>query len=161
MKQYKMFLLGMLIIPWFSLPLLGKKTVKRFFLSSLIINILAVVESFFAHRYQWWWFYKRLHPKLLGDIPLIFGPFLVGSMWIFKFTYGRFFTYIKTNFLIDTFFIYIVMSWFKKIGYGSIIRLRKYQFSLLFIAKSLVLYGTQLLIDNISGKRNQSQGKIS
>jgi hypothetical protein len=76
----------MLIVPWFSIPLLGKRTFKKFFLSSLGINLLAVVESFIAHEKKLFRFHKRLHPKLLGDIPLIFGPFIVGNLWIFKFT---------------------------------------------------------------------------
>ena len=147
MKRYKIYLIGMLIIPWFSLPLLGKQTFKKFFLSSLGINLLAVGESFIAHEKKSFWFYKRLHPKLLGDIPLIFGPFIVGSLWIFKFTYGHFFRYMVTNVSIDSFFVYIVMDWFKKIGYASLIRLKKYQFSFIFFVKAFVLYGLQKAIE--------------
>ncbi|YCA46344.1 hypothetical protein M1E11_24975 (plasmid) [Bacillus sp. JZ8] len=147
MKRYKLCLIGMLIVPWFSLPLLGKQTFKKFFLSSLGINLLALGESFIAHKKRLFWFYKRLHPKLLGDIPLIFGPFIVGSLWIFKFTYGHFFRYMVTNITVDSFFVYIVMDWFKKIGYGSLIRLKKYQFSIIFFIKAVVLYGLQKTIE--------------
>jgi hypothetical protein len=58
MKRYKIYLIGMLIVPWFSIPLLGKRTFKKFFLSSLGINLLAVVESFIAHEKKLFWFYK-------------------------------------------------------------------------------------------------------
>ena len=147
MKRYKIYLIGMLIIPWFSLPLLGKQTFLKFFLSSLGINLLAVGESFIAHKKNSFWFYKRLHPKLLEDIPLIFGPFIVGSLWIFKFTYGHFFRYMVTNIAVDSFFVYIIMDWFKKIGYASLIRLKKYQFSFIFFVKAVVLYGLQKAIE--------------
>lgn len=103
MRRYKIYLIGMLIVPWFFILLLGKRTFKKFFLSSLGINLLAVVESFITHEKKLFWFNKRFHPKLLGDIPLIFGPFLVGSLWILKFTYGHFFRYMATNITVDSF----------------------------------------------------------
>ena len=48
----------MLIVPWFSLPLLGKQTFKKFFLSSLGINLLALGESFIAHEKNYFGFTK-------------------------------------------------------------------------------------------------------
>ena len=58
MKRYKLCLIGMLIVPWFSLPLLGKQTFKKFFLSSLGINLLALGESFIAHEKNYFGFTK-------------------------------------------------------------------------------------------------------
>jgi hypothetical protein len=37
--------------------------------------------NFIAKKRKWWW-YQTLHPKLSGVIPFIWGPFLIGSMWI-------------------------------------------------------------------------------
>ncbi|MBT2259637.1 hypothetical protein [Priestia megaterium] len=148
MKKHKKYLLAVLILPWFSIPLLGKRNLKRFFLPSLIINLIVLAECFLARKRTWWYFYKSLHPKMLGEIPLLFGPFLVGTMWIFKFTYGNFRNFMITNFILDAFFVYILMSWFKKIGYGSMVRLKRYHFLLIFTTKAAFLYGLQKFISN-------------
>jgi len=85
---------------------------------------------------------------MLGEIPILFGPFLVGTMWIFKFTYGNFRKFMMTNFILDTFFVYVLMSWFKKIGYGSMVRLKRYQFLMIFTTKAAFLYGLQKVISH-------------
>jgi hypothetical protein len=148
MKKHKKYLLALLILPWLSIPLLGPQTVKKFFLSSLIINLIVLAECFLARKRTWWYFYKSLHPKMLGEIPILFGPFLVGTMWIFKFTYGNFRKFMVTNFILDAFFVYILMGWFEKIGYGSMVRLKRYHFLMIFTTKAAFSYGLQKFISN-------------
>jgi hypothetical protein len=160
MKNNKMFLAGMLILPWLSLPLLGKKTVKRFLPSSLFICFFVLAESFLSRKRVWWWFYKKLHPKLIGEIPLIWGPFFIGSLWIMKVTYGKLFTYLASNFIVDTFFVYKVTGWFKQNGYASLVRLKKYQLSLIFLLKSVLMYVFQYVFEKVMGleKKYENQG---
>ncbi|MEK1831422.1 hypothetical protein AAAC51_28510 [Priestia megaterium] len=61
-------------------------------------------------------------------MPIVFGPFLVGTMWIFKLSYGNFKKFMVINFTLDAFFVYVLMSWFKRIGYGSMVRLKDITF---------------------------------
>jgi hypothetical protein len=148
MKRYKKYLLALLIVPWLSIPLLGKQTLKKFFLSSLIVNLIVLAECFLARKKTWWYFYKSLHPKVLGEMPIVFGPFLVGTMWIFKLSYGNFKKFMVINFTLDAFFVYVLMSWFKRIGYGSMVRLKRYHFLMIFTTKAAFLYGLQKVISN-------------
>jgi hypothetical protein len=69
-------------------------------------------------------------------------------MWIFKFTYGNFRKFMVTNFILDAFFVYILMGWFKKIGYGSMVRLKRYHFLMIFTTKAAFSYGLQKFISN-------------
>lgn len=141
----KLILIGLLIFPWFTFPLLGKDSLKRYFLSSTLISFFVKGESIIAKKRKWWWAYENLHPKLSGEFPLIWGPFFIGSLWILKLTYGNFILYLTTNLVIDTLFVYPFVAFCKKIGLGSLVRLKKYQLSLLFFLKSLLLYGVQFL----------------
>ncbi|WP_449621184.1 hypothetical protein [Robertmurraya sp. Marseille-Q9965] len=153
MKYSKGLLLVMLVFPWLTLPFLGKGAVKRFLAASILISLVVRIESIFAKKQRWWWFYEKLHPKLKGEFPLIWGPFFIGSMWILKITYGKFPMYLLTNLIIDTLFTYPFVTFLKKTGIGSLVRLKTYQLSLLFFLKSLLLYGFQYLKEIIQGEK--------
>lgn len=149
-KYSKLLLLVMFVVPWMTLPLLGKKDIKQFLPAAIFISIVVSLEHIIAWKQKWWWYYEKLHPKLPGGLELIWGAFFIGSMWILKLTYGRFFIYVISNFLLDTLFTYPFVIFLKKQGVASLVRLKKYQLSLLFFMKSLLLYGFHYLKENKS-----------
>lgn len=148
MKNAKVLLLFMFILPWLTLPLMGSRAVKRFLPAGIFISIVVSLESILAKKRKWWWYYEKLHPKLPGGFPLTWGPFFIGSMWILRLTYGKFYTYMVSNLIIDTFFTYLFTELLKKQGIASLVKMKKCQLSLLFFFKSLLLYGFQRLIEN-------------
>lgn len=150
MKKLFGFIFLMTILPWLTIPFLGEKTFKRFFPSSIFMTLYLIAEGRYAEKKKWWWFPFTVKPNVLGEVPLIIGPFLVGSLWILKYTYGKFNLYLLTNIIIDSFFTYFGLTWFKKIGYVSLVRLTKFQLSIVFLIKSFVLYGSQMLYDKFS-----------
>lgn len=158
MKKVSYLNIGMVLLSWLSLPLLGEKSVKRFILSSLFMSLYIIFEFRFAEKRKWWWFPISLKSNFLGGLPIILGPFLIGSMWILKFTYGKFNLYLLVNILVDSLFTYFGMEWFKKIGYASLVRLTKFQLSLVFLIKSFVLYGFQVIYEKFT-KHGSSRGK--
>lgn len=146
MKYPKLFLLAILILPWLTIPLLGKKTIKRFWLASFFMSFVVWIESLIARRYRWWMFYEKLHSKVLGELPLIVGPFFIGTLWILKFAYGKIVRFTIINLIVDSFFTYILVEWFQKSKIATLFRLNKIQLSLLFFVKSMLLYGFQAFI---------------
>lgn len=154
-RYLKPLLLLMMIFPWFSLPLLGKRSLKRFFPATLFIALVVTIEEVIAKKCKWWWWYEKIHPKLSGIVPFVWGPFFVGSLWILKLTYGKFTKYIILNLFADSFFTYFLVNWLKKLGIASLVRLKKYQLSLLFFLKSLLLYGFQFFKENSIKKRSK------
>lgn len=150
LTRYEKFVfIIMIVVPWLSAPFLGKKTFKRFTPGAVFICIFVLIESLVAHKRLWWLFHKRLVPKVIGELPLILGPFFIGTLWIMKFTFGNFKRYFLTNFFIDAFFVYINVPILKKLGYASLIRLSKYNFLLIFLFKAVLLY----LFQNIFEKK--------
>jgi cellulose synthase/poly-beta-1,6-N-acetylglucosamine synthase-like glycosyltransferase len=134
-------------LPWLSILIIGKKTLRRFLPGSIFMSLYLIAEGRFAEKKKWWWFPYSVKPNVLAEFPLIFGPFIVGSLWILKYTYGKFNLYLLVNILIDSFFTYFGLKWFKKIGYVSLIRLSKIQLSIVFLIKTIVLYGFQIVYE--------------
>lgn len=66
LKVAKPILLGMLVLSWLTLPLLGKKEIKRFLPASVLMSVLVALEMRLAKKRRWWWFYVKIHPKLSG-----------------------------------------------------------------------------------------------
>lgn len=139
----------MALLPWFSIPLLGLKTFKRFYPSSMIMCIYLIAEGRLAEKRKWWWFPLNIKHNVIGELPLIIGPFFIGSLWILKYTYGKFKYYFFANLAVDSLFTFLIMDWFKKIGYVTLVRLSKIQLSLIFLIKTFILYGSQLWYENM------------
>ncbi|MEH7109959.1 hypothetical protein [Bacillus sp. JJ1764] len=154
MKHTNKFVFLMAVLPWLSIPLIGKQSLKRFLPASLAMVIFVIVEGVYAEKKKWWWFTYNIKPNFLGEFPMIFGPFIVGSLWILKFTFGKFNWYMILNLLVDSFFTYFGIPILRKIGYGSLVRLTKPKLSLIFIIKSLLLYSFHLYYEKIFLKDN-------
>jgi hypothetical protein len=148
MKYTKSLLAAAMILPWFSVPFLGAKSFKRFLPAAIFINFIVIIDSIIAKKRVWWWFYKKLDPRLRGETPLLWGPFLVGSLWIMKLTYGKIFRYMLLNFFVDSSFVYLILGWLKRLGIVSLVRLEKFQLLLLFLFKAVLLYVFQFIKEN-------------
>jgi hypothetical protein len=163
MKQSKLLLVAVMILPFFTLPLLGRKTFKRFLPTALFMSGLLLGEGYIARKYDWWTFYKRIFPPLNGLIPFIVGPFFVGTLWILKFTYGKFIRFIIVNLITDSVFTYIMVDVLRKLRIGELLRINKFQLSTLFLFKSLLLYGVQFLLERLKwvmGNGNKLNGVL-
>jgi hypothetical protein len=146
MRKNKMILLVMMILPWLSMPFLGKRNIKRFYPGALFICVWVFFESVIAKKRVWWRFYEKLTPKGTGEMPLIIGPFFVGSLWILKFTFGKLKRYFFVNLIMDVFFVYPGLFVLKRLGIASLLRLKHYQLLSIFMSKAMIMYGFQSLI---------------
>lgn len=148
-KHPRLLLLLMMLVPWLTLPFLGKSSIKRYFSATLFMALFIRIESYLAKKRKWWWFYEKVYSKARGETPLIWGPFFVGSLWILKLTYGRFFTYLLVNLAVDTWFTYPFVNWLTKSGIASLVRFKKIHLSALLFVKSLLLYGFQFFTEKV------------
>jgi len=92
--------LAMLIIPWLTVPFIGKQKFFRFLPAACFISIFLAVFSSTANSKGWWKTKRPLIPGILVDFPYILGPYFVGTIWIFKLTYGNFKKYVLANLLV-------------------------------------------------------------
>ena len=149
MKYSKTLLSLTMIIPWATAPLLGKKTLKHYFPAGIMIALMVRVVNVIAKKRKWWWWYDTLHPRVSGVIPFTLGPFFVGSIWILKWTYGKFFRYLALNILFDATFTYMAVPILTNFGVASLVRMKKIQLMYVFTFLAIILYAFQFLYEMI------------
>jgi hypothetical protein len=150
MKYNKLLLILMMFLFWLTVPLLGKNAAKRLFPAGVFIALITRWENAIAKKRKWWWWYEKLHPRLSGSFPFVCGPFFVISIWILKLAHGKFYRYLLVNLIVESIFTYILVDkWLTKWGIASLVRMKKFQLSLLLFIDSLLLYGFQTLIEKV------------
>lgn len=155
-KNYRIFSIMIIILSFFTATTLGKRTLKRYLPATLVMSLIVILESIIAKKRVWWWFYEKLHPKVPGEFPLIFGPFFIGSLIILKATYGKFLRYFLLNTMIHLLFVGPIITLLKRFGISSLVRINRIQLFFLFFTKSMMMYITQMVIDRI-----RREGQVS
>ncbi|GAM14526.1 hypothetical protein [Mesobacillus selenatarsenatis] len=61
MKNLKLYIFLMAVLPWLSLPLLGKQTFRKFLPGTLFMAIYLIFEGRLAEKRKWWWFPLKLN----------------------------------------------------------------------------------------------------
>jgi len=140
----------MVSLSWLSLLFLGKNNTKRFLPASIFITLIEGINVQIGKKRSWWVFYNRPHSYLSGEFPYNIGPFLIGSMWILKWSYGNFKRFILLNAMVDGAFVLIMSILLKRLKIFTLVRLNKIQFFLYFFVKGFLLYGFQFLYENES-----------
>ncbi len=139
--------LAMVILALFTLPFLGLNTIKRFAPASLLIVFFEFINVLIGKRRKWWVFYNKPNSYLFNEFPFNIGPFLVGSMWILKWTYGNFKQFILLNATVNAFFAFILVKLLEKLKVAKLVRLNNFLFFLYFLYKAPLLYGIQYIIE--------------
>ncbi len=106
MKNSKLFYLGLLILPWLTVPLLGQKAFKKYLPAAIFICTFTKAIDLFGEKKKWWKFYKGIPPfDSMNFFNL--GPYLVTSLWILKMTYHKWKLYFMSNTILHICFIYL------------------------------------------------------
>jgi hypothetical protein len=149
LKNTRFLLLIMMILPWFSLPLLGRRALKRFLPATIFISFLVKYNNYIAKKRKWWIFTNSIHPKIAGDIPFILGPYSLSALWVLKLTYGKFPLFIMINAIGHILFAYPGMKLLRRLGIVSLVRMKPIQLTLLLTIRGFLLYGFQFALEKI------------
>ena len=155
MKRPKFLLFLIMILPWFTLPFLGGKTIKRFLPAAIFISMVSKIIDIIAGKRNWWKYYTTIHPLLKGSAPLVLGPFLASAFWSLKNTYGKFVSYIISNLLLHVAFATIGMRILKRLRITSLDKMNRVQLVFVLLFRALVLYGFQFTKESIEKRRNK------
>jgi hypothetical protein len=144
----KLLFVSLLIIPWLTVPFIGRHTFKRYLAASLFICILTKVLDNYGRRKRWWKIYKGLSPLNSMDI-LIFGPYFVTSLWMLKMTYGRFPLFLISNTILHTLFIFLGLKHLKRWRILSLEKLSRLHYLVIDFFRAILLYAFQLINDSL------------
>lgn len=139
----QIILWSMLILPWLTLFFMRKEDLKRFIpvAAFTVISGSIIVEVFSTLNF---WAVRETVFPLSYTIPYIYGALPVITIWIFKFTYGRFWLYVATNLVLDLGFSFLIMPWVVRRGIFEIISITYFQGFLVTTVLAFILYGYQL-----------------
>lgn len=138
-----------LILPWISIVFLPKKSFKHYLPVSLFASLLVTGMCLLAVPYKWWVVKGGWKVKLLNDGSFIFGPFLVGTLWIFHLTFGNLKRYFGVNLIMDIPFSFPLSYLFQKLKLFKLVNFRPKHIFFSFITFSLIIYGYEVLIKRI------------
>lgn len=146
MKSSKLLLISLVILTWLTLPSLGRNALKKFLPAAIFICILTKILDIVGERKNWWQFYKGIPPLNSMDF-FNFGPYFVTSLWMLKFTYGKFWTYLISNTILQLLFIFLGLKYMKRLKILSLEKLPEFQYLAIDIIRTLLLYAFQWIID--------------
>jgi MFS superfamily sulfate permease-like transporter len=115
----QIILWGLFIGSWFTLFFIGKKHLKRFLPVALFVTVINTIIYQAAYHYNWWREMALFEWDKFANIPWVYSSYLVATIWIFRFTYGRFIIYMITNLLLDGGYIYVWYPIQQKLGMAS------------------------------------------
>lgn len=140
----KILLWTLLIAPWFTLFLIKKENIKRFMPAALCASYLMIIYNVVADNQKHWIINETLIPGLK---PLflsgVFGVFPVITLWVFHYTYGKFWNYLIINIILDFMFaVFPIHYLFQEVlGIYDLVNITPWRRFILFVFFSIVIYG--------------------
>jgi len=157
MRNIKLVMWGLLILPILSVGFIGKKYFFRFLPSATFVSLLLALMSEIADSRKWWKVKINIIPDLKTNVSFILGSFFVGTLWVFKYSYGKFLRYIGINAVLDWFFAYPFTYLFQKMGVYKLIRFKQHQIFLTFLSYSVIIYWFQKMIEKYILKTKEEE----
>lgn len=140
----KVILWTILIAPWFTLFFLNKEDIKRFAPPAILASYLMIIYNVIAKNENHWVINENIIPWLKPlYVSGIFGGFPVLTLWIFYFTYGRFWRYLITNIILDFLFAIFPFHYLfhNILGIYTLVNITPWERFFLFVTFAIILYG--------------------
>ncbi len=149
---------ALLVVPWLTLLFMKKEHIKRYMPVALLGSLLVTLWNEFAYSFNWWSFKTTLVPSLIVNISFVYGVFLVGTIWIFYFTYRKFWLFLLTNIVIDGFLAFPVNYMFEQVGLYRLVNYNSWNIWFTAAGLSVVLYVYQRWQEEVLIKRHEPKG---
>lgn len=132
-----------IIIPWFTLFLLKRDDIKRYMPVALLGSLLTTIFCEMAIALKWWVVKDAIFP-FLHIAPFTYGAFLVGIVWIFKLSYGRFWQFLLINAVFEYILSFPVGNLLVQRGILEYVNISQWQLVAMNLVNAAVLYAYQM-----------------
>ncbi|GIN70266.1 hypothetical protein J14TS2_07410 [Bacillus sp. J14TS2] len=140
------FSLATLILPWLTVPFMGKRNILRFLPVASFINLFLSVFSLICNKKKWWKTNNPISPGPI-DFTYILGPYFVATLWIFKLTYGNFRKYLIMNMVLDLVNAYPMPYIGNKFGIVQFKKMTHTGWYIINVSLAVIIYGFQALVE--------------
>jgi len=138
--------IGLFVIPWLTVFFIPKNVFKKYTPVSTFACLLVVINSMLSVPFKWWTVKGGLLNKVFNDISFILGPFFIGTIWIFRLTFGKFWLYLLTNTLMDLFLAFPINWLMQKLKVYKLVNYKPKHIFYISIFFALVIYPYQKFI---------------
>jgi hypothetical protein len=149
---------GMLIIPWLSLFFLHKHSVKRFMPVAIFASLLVTIIFEMGYTFNWWIVEEKIVPwGSITSVPLTYGVFIPGTIWIYHFTFHKsFFVYILSNAIADALYAFVGLRVLIFFGIYELKNMGHFGIFMLMMLLAVIIYIYQKWQDTIMIKHEES-----
>lgn len=145
----QVLLWSMLVLPWLTLFFMKKEDKKRFMPAALFSAATSVLVVEAAENLGWFIYGQAAYP-LRTPSYIIFGLNIVTTMWLFRFLYGKFWTYLVIDTVLNFGFIYFLHVYFLgSRGLFQEVRITPLLNVLITIIAGVLIYGYQMWQEGI------------
>ncbi|MEA4925751.1 MAG: hypothetical protein VB084_10615 [Syntrophomonadaceae bacterium] len=137
---------AMLTVPWLTLFFMKKEDIRRFMPLALFTMLVTSIVFEAGITYKLWNTKVTTYP-LNQTISYIYGMAPVVAMWVFKFTYGRFWLYAVADTVFNLGFGFIFTPWLASLGIKDLLTSR-FNVFLIVTGLAVLLYIYQMWQEN-------------
>lgn len=159
MSNRKLLAWAILILPWFTVPFIGKRAFIRFLPATTFVDLILSLFSVIAGKKKLWKVNNPLFPFSSLDFSFILGLFFVTTVWMFKLTYGNFLKFMALNIGADYIFVFHIMKYFKKVKFFILKKMTYPQFFYTSITLAAIMYGLQHKVEHVITEAKKSINK--
>jgi hypothetical protein len=110
---------------------------------ALFVTVINTLFYQAAYHYNWWRESGLFGWDYVANVPWVYSAYLIATIWIFKYTYGKFLRYLLVNLILDGGYIFLWYPIQTKLGMASG-WLPNYITYLIMISVSLLIYVYQM-----------------
>lgn len=110
---------------------------------ALFVTVINTLVYEAAHFYRWWRELGLFGWDNVIPVPWIYSAYLIATIWVFRFTYGKFWRYLIVNLVLDGAYIF---GWYPiqiKLGMANA-NMPSYVTYIIMISVSLLIYMYQM-----------------
>lgn len=144
----QVILWSMFIVPWLSLLFMPKEDIKRWMPAALFTMVANTIILDIGFALRMWEIRETVFP-FYDQLPMAYGGLPIATMWILKFTYGRFWLYALVELILSCVFAYIVQPWMSSRGIWVAINVTSLKVLFITIPHFISIYLYQMWQESI------------
>lgn len=147
---------SLVILPWFTLFLMKKEEVRRFLPVGLFAALTSLVIADVGSTLNLWILKENVYP--FGKLfPYHLGSSIVLTMWLFKWTYGRFIRYLALDTMFNMANAFLLFPWLAVLGIRENLAMTYTGIFAINTLHGLLLYGFQFLLEGVPIRHSRAR----
>lgn len=126
---------------------MGNKSFVRFLPVATFINLFVGAFAVYADKKKWWKSKNPFFPNSPVDVSYMLGAYFIGTLWIFKLTYGSFIKYLLTNIIVNYVNAFPFANLTTKVGIFKFKKMKASVWLCITTFLAIIIYGYQYMVE--------------